>query len=142
MIKNKKEFWLVDQIIYAHVSDDDYINGFKRLFNEWKTEGSGYLSILMEEKYEDVLLNNGLRKISSIVEYFRTLNGIADTDSRFRPHALSEQLLSDDAFARLYEQCRSGSFNQNIPQSIETVMDSLKRELGVNWRNHCFLFCL
>ena len=140
IVKSNKEFWLVDQIIYSHVSEAEYINGFNRLFNDWKMESGGYLSILMEEKYEDVMLNNGLRKISNTVEYTRTLDVLADTDSKFYPHALSEPLLSDDAFARLYEQCRSGSFNQNIPQSIETVMDSLKRELGVNWRNHCFYF--
>lgn len=140
IVKSNKEFWLVDQIIYSHVSEAEYINGFNRLFNDWKMESGGYLSILMEEKYEDVMLNNGLRKISNIVEYTRTLDVLADTDSKFYPHSLSEQLLSDDAFASLYEQCRSGSLNQNIQQPIETVMGSLKRELGMNWRDHCYYF--
>ncbi|MCU9613507.1 GNAT family N-acetyltransferase [Caldibacillus lycopersici] len=139
IIKNKKQYWLVDQV-KQEVDDMEYQQQFEQLLAAWNEERVGYLSLLMDEAYEAWLLNKGFQKVSSIVEYTRELIEIPNAKETILPHCLAEGLIKDEDYGALYERCRSGSANKNVQQPIETVMNSLQSELGPNWQNHCYYF--
>jgi len=139
-IKNKKEYWLVDQIVKESVSDEDYINEFQDLLNHWKSENVGYLSVLIEEKFENWLIENGFNKKSSMVEYTRSLNEILENYSKYKAHSLAEQKITDNEYAYFYDQCRSGSANKGLNQTIDEILQIIQSEFGEDWRKHCYYF--
>lgn len=140
IIKNKKEYWLVDQIKKEDVSEQSYLHELTDILTEWNHLEIGYLSLLMDEEYEGWLLDQKFSKISSIVEYTRDLKNLQEANSRLAWHSLAEGLLDDQKYAELYELCRSGSANKNTKQPIAQVMDSIASELGGEWRRHCYYF--
>lgn len=140
VIKNEKSYWLVDQVIIEGKSVENYKAEFAKLLSEYEKNNIDYLSLLMEERYESWLLNNGFRKISVIHEYIKELGEEEYYESNLTFHSLSERIIEDSEFARLYELCRSGTANKNIPQPIEQVMATISNELGDDWRNNCFYF--
>ncbi|WP_339252754.1 GNAT family N-acetyltransferase [Sporosarcina sp. FSL W8-0480] len=139
-IKKDQEYWLVDQVKDESVLDQEYIEAFSSLLEEWREKQIGYLSLLMDARYEEWLLNQGFRKVSTIVEYTRELNGDFTAESGISVEALADGGMADSDFAELYEQCRSGSANKNNLFTIEQVMESLENELGAEWRESCFVF--
>lgn len=139
VIKNEA-FWLVDQVYIEGIAEEEYKMEFDQLLSEYSDGDKAYLSLLMEEAYEDWLFAKGFRKISVIHEYKKVLGGEEEGHSDISYHSLAEGLMADSEFAQLYETCRSGSANKNIPQPIERVMHSLRDELGEGWRNNCFYF--
>jgi GNAT superfamily N-acetyltransferase len=140
IIKNKQEYWLVDQIKKKQVSNEEYLRQLTQLLDEWKQQKVGYLSLLMDENAENRLLDKGFTKISSIVEYTRNLDDLPELDDQIEWHSLSEGSMTDQEYGVLYERCRSGSANKNKKQTIAQVMTSLKNELGPDWRDHCIYF--
>ena len=68
IIKNKQEYWLVDQIKKEDVSTESYIRELTDILVNWSSLEIGYLSLLMDEQYESWLLERDFGKISSIVE--------------------------------------------------------------------------
>ena len=140
IIKNKQEYWLVDQIKKEDVSTESYIRELTDILVNWSSLEIGYLSLLMDEQYESWLLERDFGKISSIVEYTRDLEGVQNTDNQMVSHSLAERLIDDHEYAKLYELCRSGSANKNTKQPIAQVMSSLENELGADWRKHCYYF--
>ncbi len=75
--------------------------------------------LLMDESFESWLLAKNFCKISSIVEYTRKLADSPEIDNRFIWHSLSEGLLDDREYGKLYDLCRLGSANKNIKQPID-----------------------
>lgn len=140
IIKNKQEYWLVDQIKKDDIPKEAYLHQFTQILEEWDNLGIGYLSLLMDERFEGWLLQKEFCKISSIVEYTRKLVDLTEVDNQIVYHSLSEGLLNDGEYGNLYDLCRSGSANKNIKQPIDLVMNSLKSELGTEWRQHCYYF--
>lgn len=140
LIKKEREYWLVDQHKVSHIPNIDYLVAFDQLLTEWKEQNVAYLSLLMDEENEDWLLKRRFKKVSSIVEYTKTLQGPFKNTSDFQVDALSESQVTDSDFARLYDACRSGSANKNKLFSISQIMESLELELGTNWRDQCFIF--
>ncbi|TYS67841.1 GNAT family N-acetyltransferase [Sutcliffiella horikoshii] len=140
IIKNKQEYWLVDQIKKEDVPTDLYMRELTNILEEMKRLEIGYLSLLMAEEYESWLLEKKFSKISSIVEYTRKLEGLTVTSDQIKEHSLAEDLIDDRQYAELYELCRSGSANKNTKQPIAQVMSSLESELGLHWRKHCYYF--
>lgn len=140
IIKNEKEYWLVDQVSQRDVSSQEYKNAFSHILTAWKNDNIGYLSLLMNEDYHDWLLANGLRQVSSTVEYTREMTDLPQTNHDISWHALSERLMTDAAYGRLYERSSTASANKNTPQKKEPFLNSLERELGPTWRDHCFYF--
>ncbi|MDN4606727.1 GNAT family N-acetyltransferase [Sporosarcina highlanderae] len=139
-IKKDREYWLVDQVKDESVPDQEYIEVFGSLLAEWRENQVAYLSLLMDATYEDWLLDQGFRKVSTIVEYTRELDESFAGEPGISVEALSDGGMSDSDFAELYEQCRSGSANKNKLFTIEQVMESLENELGLEWRASCFIF--
>ena len=86
------------------------------------------------------LIANGFRKISVIHEYDKKLVEEEPKESELTFHTLSEGLMTDNEYAQVYERCRTGTANKNIPQPIEQVMASISNELGNSWRNNCYYF--
>ncbi|MEK3979515.1 hypothetical protein MKY37_10605 [Psychrobacillus sp. FSL K6-2836] len=140
LIKKDQEYWLVDQLKVSHIPNIEYLVAFDKLLTEWKAQKVAYLSLLMDEENEDWLLKRGFKKVSSIVEYTKTLVGPFNNISTFQVDALSNSLVTDSEFAILYDSCRSGSANKNKLFSISQIMESLERELGTDWREQCFIF--
>lgn len=139
VIKKDQEYWLADQIKMSQ-SKEKYWAELKNLLEDWKKHQVNYLSLLMDEEYENQLLNEGFHKVSSIVEYTRTLDESFILDNSIVVEPLSDSLMTDEKFAELYDQCRSGSANKNNLFSIEQIMEAFLNELGPNWRNHCHIF--
>jgi GNAT superfamily N-acetyltransferase len=140
IIKNNKEYWLVDQIKKNHVSNEEYLFQFTQLLDEWKQKEIGFLSLLMDETYEKWLFEKGFTKISSIVEYTRKLDNQPDIDDQIVWHSLSNGLINDQEYGELYRLCKSGSANKNNIETDDQVIISLKNELGASWEEHCFYF--
>ena len=140
IIKNKQEYWLVDQVKKDNIPKEAYLHQLTQILEEWGHLRIGYLSLLMDESFESWLLEKNFCKISSIVEYTRKLTDLPEIDDRFVWHSLSEGLMDDKKYAKLYDLCRSGSANKNIKQPIDQVMNSLNIELGPEWRQHCYYF--
>ena len=140
LVKKDQEYWLADQLKVSHIPNIDYLVAFDKLLTEWKEQKVAYLSLLMDEENEDWLLKRGFKKVSSIVEYTKVLEEPFKRIDTFQVDALSDSQCTDTDFARLLEACRSGSANKNNLFSIHQIMDSLARELGTNWRDHCFIF--
>ena len=140
IIKNKQQYWLVDQIQIDDIPQEEYLQQFTQILEEWSHLGIGYLSLLMDERFESWLIQNKFSKISSIVEYTRKLTDLPQMDNQIVWHTLSEGLLSEREYGELYDLCRLESANKNISQSIDQVMYSLKNELGPEWRQHCYYF--
>ncbi|WHT48765.1 hypothetical protein QNH10_03175 [Sporosarcina thermotolerans] len=139
-IKKDREYWLVDQVKDESVLDQEYIEAFSSLLDEWREKQIGYLSLLMDARYEQWLLDQGFRKVSTIVEYTRALDELFTVDPEIAVEALEDSEMADLEFAELYEQCRSGSANKNKLFTIEQVMESLENEIGPEWRASCFIF--
>lgn len=139
VIKKEQEYWLVDQI-KMNKSNEDYWAEFSSLLDEWKNQRVNYLSLLMDEEFEKQLIDQGFYKVSAIVEYTRLLKETFTLDSSIVVQPLSESVMTDEVFARLYELCRSGTANKNNLFSIEQIMDVFSNELGDNWRQHCHIF--
>lgn len=139
-IKKDQEYWLVDQVKLEEVSGHDYREAFRSLLDEWREKQIGYLSLLMDVTHEDWLLEQGFRKISTIVEYTRALDESITGKREVSVEALADGEMADSDFAELYEHCRSGSANKNKLFTIEQVMESLENELGPNWRTSCYIF--
>ena len=140
LIKNQQEYWLLDQIRDEDIPASEYKHQFIKVLDEWHKDGGGFLSVLMDESYENWLLDKGFQKISSIVEYTRKLDDLPDLDPHIKEHSLSDGGMNDHDYSQMYELCRKGSANRNKQQSMDQVMDSIKNELGANWRNHCYYF--
>lgn len=140
IIKNDQKYWLVDQVKQDGASEEIYKEHFDHILTKWKEGNIGYLSLLMTEDYHDWLIANGLRQVSKTVEYTRDITNLPQVNSDIQWHALSEQLISDAAYGNLYERSSAGSANKNAPQKKEQFLDSLKRELGEQWREHCLYF--
>lgn len=139
-IKKEKEYWLVDQVKQPLVSERDYEKTFQELLKEWNSKEVDYLSLLMDETFEVWLLKKGLHKVSVIVEYSVDLQPIHRKRSDITQMSLADSEVTDETFAHLYEQCRSGSANKNNLLTIEQVMESFELELGTDWRFHCIIF--
>ncbi|QUG43619.1 hypothetical protein KD050_10535 [Psychrobacillus sp. INOP01] len=140
LIKKDQEYWLVDQLKVSHIPNIEYLVAFDKLLTEWKEQRVAYLSLLMDEENEDWLLKRRFKKVSSIVEYTKVLDGSYIASNTFQVEALSDSRVTDSDFATLYDLCRSGSANKNKLFSIRQIMESLERELGANWRDQCFIF--
>ena len=140
VIKKDHDYWLVDQLKGPQISNIEYLVAFDQLLTEWKEQKAAYLSLLMDEENEDWLLKRGFKKLSSIVEYTKTLEGPFKNISTFHVESLSASEITDSDFAILYDACRKGSANKNNLFSISQIMESLELELGTNWRDQCFIF--
>ncbi len=140
IIKNKQEYWLVDQIKKEDVPTELYLRDLTDILEDWNHLEIGYLSLLMDEQFENWLLEKRFSKISSIVEYTRNLKEVPETDNQIEWYFLAEGLIDDQEYAELYELCRSGSANKNTKQPIAQVMSSIENELGPEWRQHCYYF--
>lgn len=139
-IKKDQEYWLVDQVKVEGVSELEYRDAFKSLLGDWRDNQVEYLSLLMDATNEEWLLEQGFRKISTIVEYTRALDESFTDDPEITSEALTDSEMPNSDFAELYERCRSGSANKNKLFTIEQVIESLENELGLEWRASCFIF--
>ncbi|WP_158234666.1 GNAT family N-acetyltransferase [Lentibacillus sediminis] len=140
IIKNQPKYWLVDQIHKKNVTQAEYQRAFRHILDEWHEQQVGYLSVLMDEAHENWPLSNGFEKVTSIVEYERGLDALPEPEPGIEYHALSGGRITGSEYAALYDLCRTGSANKNEQQKVDEVMDSLERELGPNWREHCYYF--
>lgn len=140
IIKKNPDYWLIDQVKKERVTELDYTGSFARLLEEWRQEKIGYLSLLMDEVHEGWLIEQGFRKVSTIVEYTRSLEETFALEPAVTAETLAESQMNDVSFADLYDHCRSGTANKNILFSIEQVLESFENGLGPKWRTNCYLF--
>ncbi|WP_052360596.1 GNAT family N-acetyltransferase [Oceanobacillus manasiensis] len=141
-IKSPGKYWLVDQLKKNGIPKEMYEASLSELVKEWQSTEYGFISVLLEESSESVLLDRGFNKVSTIVEYTKSLNSIEEQAFPFYSNRLSEGNMTNQDYAGLYERCRSGSANKNKKQPIEEVMGSLESELGPTWRDFCYYFTL
>ena len=139
-IEKENEYWLVDQVKMDGVSEQKYMETFSDLLASWREKQIGYLSLLMDAYYEKWLIEKGFHKVSTIVEYTRTLSERLTIKNGLSVKNLADGVMADSDFAELYERCRSGSANKNKLFTIEQVMESLENELGPEWRTYCYVF--
>ena len=139
-IEKENEYWLVDQVKVDGVSEQKYLEIFSDLLASWQEKQIGYLSLLMDASYEKWLIEKGFHKVSTIVEYTRTLSDKLTTENELSVEKLADGVMANSNFAELYERCRSGSANKNKLFTIEQVMESLENELGSEWRTYCYVF--
>ena len=141
VIKESRTYWLVDQVKREYVNGSAYRDEFTSLFEGWRQEKVGYLSLLMDEVHEDWLFEKGFRKVSAIVEYTRSLDEVfVQEEPSLIAEILAGSKMNDMTFANLYEHCRSGTANKNNLFTTEQAMESFENELGPDWRKHCYLF--
>ncbi|QHS23724.1 GNAT family N-acetyltransferase [Virgibacillus sp. MSP4-1] len=141
VIKNEKKYWLVDQIQKDNVDQAQYKEQLSKILQQWKEGRSGFLSLLMDEAYEEWLLKKPFQKVSTIVEYTRDLEGLPRIHNDISYACLSDRKISEDEYKWLYGLCRSGTANKNdLQENMDEVLDSVKKELGPNWKDHCYYF--
>lgn len=139
-IKQNPDYWLIDQVKQERVTQLDYTGVLACLLEEWRQERVGYLSLLMDEIHEGWLFEQGFRKISAMVEYTRLLDETFALEPAITVETLAESQMNDVSFAEFYDSCRSGTANKNNLFTIEQVLKSFEKELGREWRTHCYLF--
>lgn len=84
-----------------------------------------------------MLINFGFEKYASKVEVFRDLQDITPYTAGYEWRSLSDSTISEDEFKRLWEECMSGSDNAPSSLSMDEQLDSVKNELGEEWRKSC-----
>ncbi len=140
IIKNEPAYWLVDQVKVKGTELLEYRVQLERLLTAWESKRVSYLSLLMDEGIEGWLVEQGFHKVSSIVEYTRSLAKLPPLDEAIQCQSLAGGAISDLQFQDLYAKCRSGSANKNKQQPMDEVMKSLESELGRDWRSYCYYF--
>lgn len=71
VIKNENKYWLVDQLDVDHVSEEEYKTEFKTIYNSWKEKKIGFLSLMIDDSYEEWLTKFSFKKITTFVNYYR-----------------------------------------------------------------------
>lgn len=84
-----------------------------------------------------MLLHFGFEKYASKVEVFRDLQDITPNIADYEWRSLDESTISEDEFKRLWEKCMSGSENASSSLSMDEQLDSVKSELGEEWKKSC-----
>ncbi|MGM8216415.1 hypothetical protein ACLIA0_12665 [Bacillaceae bacterium W0354] len=128
IIKNENKYWLVDQIERDHISIQEYKKEFEQILANWKENDIGYLSLLVDEDFEEWLFDLKFRKISTTVEYTKEIND-EQYHGKLRYHSLADELMREEEYAELYEKSRQGTANKNEQQAMSDVMQSIKKEL-------------
>lgn len=84
-----------------------------------------------------MLLDFGFEKYASKVEVFRDLQDITPYTVGCEWRTLGDLTISEEEFKRLWEKCMSGSDNAPSSLSMDEQLDSVKNELGEEWRKSC-----
>lgn len=139
VITKPGEYTLVDQKKEPHNSEEEYKKGLDELLENWREGDTPYLSLLMDATFEEQLKGRGFQVVSTIVEHERSLR------EDLSPLRQSWQTLqasgkSDQEFAAIYEACKSGSANKNQLFTMDQIMESLRLELGKDWRELAMMF--
>jgi len=142
VIKNENKYWLVDQLDVDHVSEEEYKTEFKTIYNSWKEKKIGFLSLMIDDSYEEWLTKFNFKKITTFVNYYRELSQIGNVISKVKIYCLDDELIDENEFAQLYAECREGTANKNDQSEISDVMQSIKTELGPDWKKNCYYFKL
>jgi RimJ/RimL family protein N-acetyltransferase len=88
--------------------------------------------------FTNMLLELGFEKFASRVEVFRSLEDIEIRKSN-EWRSIADGTISEDEFKQLWEQCMSGSDNAASTLTIEDHFQSVKSELGEEWRKSCLV---
>lgn len=105
-----------------------------------------HISILIQRssanfnELSEVLLIHGFKHTSSIMEFTKELRSIDKYPSFFQWRSLKEAELSEYEFMRTWEQCMLFSDNLSSTLTIEQHLNSVKSELGADWKNSCRVF--
>lgn len=140
IIKNEQKYWLVDQIKQDKATTREYIAALQKIVHDWNANKIGFISVLIDQHLEDYMTDLGFMKVSITVEYTRDLNNIEDHAPGINAYTLANGCMADQEFSLLYEQCSRASANKNKAQSKDELLQSLKQELGENWRSNCYVF--
>ncbi|WLD93862.1 GNAT family N-acetyltransferase [Alkalihalobacillus sp. AL-G] len=76
---------------------------------------------------------------ASRVEVYRDLDDLDININGFEWRSLSDFTISEDEFKHYWERCMSSSENASSTLSMDEHLDSVKSELGDNWRSSCKL---
>lgn len=133
------EYTLADQKKDISLSMEDYRRGLHQLINEWQKGDTPYLSLLMDTTFEEELMNRGFYVVSTIVEHERSFTEPLPSAHK-EWQTLEASGMSDGEFSDTYAACKSGSANKNQLFTMDQIMESLRLELGSDWRKLAMLF--
>lgn len=139
VITKPEEYTLVDQKKEPHHSEEEYKKGLDELLEKWWEGDTPYLSLLMDAKFEEELKGRGFQVVSTIVEHEKSLR--EDLPPTWQSwQTLEASGKSDQEFSAIYEACKSGSANKNQLFTMNQIMESLRLELGEDWRELAMVF--
>lgn len=139
VITKPREYTLVDQMKEPYWSEEEYREGLNELLEKWREGDTPYLSLLMDTAFAEELTGRGFQVVSTIVEHEKSLGkDLLPTGQSWQTLEASGK--SDQEFAAIYEACKSGSANKNQLFTMDQIMESMRLELGENWRELAMLF--
>jgi hypothetical protein len=129
-----------DEIEY---DNDKFKNDIKSLINIGEELGIKRLSALINRtsqhylSFSEMLISQGFKPYASKVEVFRDLHDINGNSQKYKWISLEDSIFTEYDFKKYWEQCMAGSDNEPSSLTMEEHLNSLKNELGDNWRNSC-----
>ncbi|NEZ00271.1 GNAT family N-acetyltransferase [Heyndrickxia shackletonii] len=122
--------------------DPDFKEKISHLVEAGEVNKLHYISVLIQKSnhdYMSILVNNGFQYRSSILEYTKELGSVDEYPPPFQWKSLKD-VLSEEEFKNIWERCMLFSDNKPSTLSMNQHLDSVKTELGDNWRNSCRVF--
>lgn len=129
-----------EKINYDQENLEEKIKTLIDLGLEWQMKRIGALINRSSSHYVDLsetLLHLGFEKYASKVEVFRDLKDINNNRENYQWRSLSGTAMQEDEFKKLWKKCMSGSENAASTLSMDEQLESVKNELGVEWRKSC-----
>lgn len=122
--------------------DPDFKEKISHLVEAGEINKLHYISALIQKSnhdYTSILVNIGFQYRSSILEYTKELGRLEEYPSDFQWKSLDDEL-SEDEFKNIWERCMLFSDNKPSTFTMDQHLDSVKSELGDNWKNFCRVF--
>ncbi|MCF6137718.1 GNAT family N-acetyltransferase [Pseudalkalibacillus berkeleyi] len=85
----------------------------------------------------EIFTSKGFEPYASKVEVYRSLDDIKNEFNLFNWRSLEDSNLSQQEFKECWKQCMSNSDNAPTTITMEEHLNSVKVELGDNWKNAC-----
>lgn len=94
------------------------------------------------EKLALYLENLGFEMFTSSVEYYKDLSEETEEETDFSYFTLEDSILIEQKFKDLWERVMQGSGNAMSTLSMDEQLNSVKHELGAEWKRNCGVFYL
>ncbi len=133
----------IEEKEHSEFNNDKLSLSLKGLIQEGKEIGIKRISALINRKsnhylkISNMLASLGFEPFALKIEVYRDLLDIIHKPSEYKWRSLEDYTFSEDEFKIYWHQCMSGSDNTHSSRKIDEHLDSVKSELGENWRSSC-----